>query len=211
ERGKPFGWGLSAPSDPAGSSIFGDFGAAGATDSRRPADAPSEAPSRIADFFTRGAAEDVPEAGTATARLDDAVVEPLPDAETPAGTAVDAQGIDAQGVDAQGADPDATMSPPVGEEELAQATAPDAERPGLIRKLFGRGKKSGQRHDSEGSANRQVERDYSANTAWLEPTGTDGSDSRTAPGGTVAGGSALHGFSDHGSPTEGTESAIGVE
>src|SRR6185437_1921859 len=77
ERGKPFGWGLSAQSGAAGSSIFGDFGSGETTDGRGPADAASEAPSRIADFFTRGAAEDVPEAGTATARLDDAVVEPL--------------------------------------------------------------------------------------------------------------------------------------
>ncbi|HXU24680.1 MAG TPA: signal peptidase I, partial [Tepidiformaceae bacterium] len=224
EGGKPFGWGLSAPSGPAGSSIFGDFGSGETTDSRGPADAASEAPSRIADFFTRGAAEDLPEAEPATARLGDDVAEPSPDAETPESTAehtqdaqgadaqgIDAQRADAQGVDAQGAEPEATMSPPGGEEERAQATAPDAERPGLIRKLFGRGKKSGQRHDSEGSANRQVERDYSANTAWLEPTGTDGSDSRTATGGTAAGGSALHGFSDHGSPTEGTEAAIGVD
>src|SRR6185312_6543693 len=80
ERGKPFGWGLSAPSDAAGSSIFGDFGSGGATDSRRPADAPSEAPSRIADFFTRGAAEDVTGAQheRATTRLGDDVAEPSP-------------------------------------------------------------------------------------------------------------------------------------
>lgn len=169
EPGVPPAWNrpAAATDAAAGDSIFGRFGS-------NPGAAESSTTSRMGDFFARGTVpEPVFDPGNAE-------LEPEPNGED--SWAVPEPVYDDVEVEQKPEGPESFAGdwPTAGLRptfhEAADGPAPsEPAKHGFMKKLFGRGKKTG--------PGAEAATDYRANTSWLEPTGNEDDDVREAQAG----------------------------